>query len=190
MIGTTSTHEYVRPGQVAPDSPPPDACVVCGLAADRHQAAAGPVGRADELDGQADELDGQADELDGQADELEPYCSTCGEWIGYFVGLEGWQHFRGDGAPGGDRELFDAGHPAEVAWTRPPGRTLSPASVAILRAALADAIEYRQPAGNCTDCETHPAGLCDPHADDLDQADLFATLAKQAKSAARPAARA
>lgn len=117
---------------------------------------------------------------DDPTNRLAPYCSACGEWVGQFVGLDGWQHFRGDGAPGGDRQLYAADHAAEVAWiVAQAGRELSPASLAVLRSALADAIEYRRPAGDCTDCEVHPAGLCDPHADDLDQADLYAKLAKQ-----------
>jgi hypothetical protein len=112
-------------------------------------------------------------------DGLEPYCATCGEWIGLFRGLEDWQHFRGDGAPGGQRELSDAGHPAEAAWIIPAGRVLSPAGLAVLSVALADAIEYRQPAGACADCDASPVELCTPHAVDLDQADAYAALARQ-----------
>jgi hypothetical protein len=149
----TADHAFTRPGQVAPDLPAPDACVRCGLAVAAH--------------------------LPGPGDILEPYCSACGEWVGLFFGLEDWQHFRGDGAPGGQRDLYEADHPAEVAWTVPAGRTLSPAALALLWAALTDAIEYRRPAGDCPDCESHPAGLCEPHADELDQADMFAALAKQ-----------
>jgi hypothetical protein len=37
-------------------------------------------------------------------------CSTCGAWIGMFVGHTGWQHYR-------DRalEIYDAGHEATIA---------------------------------------------------------------------------
>ena len=45
--------------------------------------------------------------------------------------------------------------------------------------ALADAVEYRQPAGACADCDVHPAGLCSPHAADLDRADDYAALARE-----------
>ncbi|HXT90270.1 MAG TPA: hypothetical protein VN714_13540 [Trebonia sp.] len=45
--------------------------------------------------------------------------------------------------------------------------------------ALADAMEYRQPAGLCADCDGHPAGLCAPHVADLDRADAYAALARQ-----------
>ena len=65
----------------------------------------------------------------------------------------------------------------------PPGplRQAKPAGdqLAILGQALADAIEYRQPAGLCADCDDHPAGLCTPHAADLDRADAYAALARQ-----------
>jgi hypothetical protein len=38
---------------------------------------------------------------DGPGDELEPYCRVCGDWIGHFLGLDGWQHYRGEPAAGG-----------------------------------------------------------------------------------------
>ncbi len=36
-------------------------------------------------------------------------------------------------------ELFDPGHEAAVAWTVPPGRSLSPADIGLIRQALAGA---------------------------------------------------
>jgi len=54
---------------------------------------------------------------------------------------------------------------------------LCEADAATLGRALADAIEYRAPAGECADCDVHPAGLCEPHAADLDLADDYAALA-------------
>lgn len=180
-------HGFVRPGQVAPDRPAPDECVRCGWPEAGHRPADPPPFSRD-LSGDLLAIspnrisvpdDQPAAELDPEPD-LEPYCEACGEWIGLFSGLEGWQHFRGDGAPGGQRELYDADHPAEVVWTVPVGRKLSPAALALLWAALKDATEYRRASvGNCPDCESHPAGLCEPHADELDQADLFAALAKR-----------
>jgi len=74
----------------------------------------------------------------GAGDELEPYCRTCGHWIGYFLGLDGWQHYRGEPARGGRRTLYDAGHEADPAWCVPPGRSLAPADLAVVRDALAD----------------------------------------------------
>lgn len=79
---------------------------------------------------------------DGPGYELEPYCRTCGHWIGHFLGLDGWQHYRGDPAPGGQRTLYDAGHEADPAWCVPPGRSLAPAEVAVIRNALADTPAY------------------------------------------------
>jgi hypothetical protein len=75
---------------------------------------------------------------DGPGYELEPYCRPCGQWIGHFLGLDGWQHFRGEPAAGGRRTLYDAGHEADPAWCVPPGRSLAPAEVAVIRDALAD----------------------------------------------------
>jgi hypothetical protein len=50
---------------------------------------------------------------------------------------------------------------------------------ALLAEALADAERYRRghAAEPCTDCETAPAGACEKHLDDLDQADAYRDLA-------------
>jgi hypothetical protein len=48
-------------------------------------------------------------------------------------------------------------------------------------AALADAVAYRTAGADarCEDCMAHPAGCCDPHADDLEQADAYRDLARE-----------
>jgi len=136
----------------------------------RELAAARP---GDVLGGQAPEPDDGEDLDDG----TEPYCTACGEWAALFIGVDGWRHFRGDPAPGGDRTLYEADHEPVIGWTVPPGRGLSPAGAATLGQALGDAIAYRDPAGDCTGCEAHPAGLCQDHAEDLDKADAYIELA-------------
>ena len=113
-------------------------------------------------------LEGLLAALDEQADDdgTEPYCTACGSWIGMFYGLEGWHHFQGDPAPGGERQLFAAGHEAVPAWLMPPGRELSPADVAVIRKALADAVAHRSArATGCPDCAAAPGGCAD-HRDD------------------------
>jgi hypothetical protein len=114
-------------------------------------------------------------------DGLEPYCAECGAWVGMFFGLEGWQHFRSDPTPGGQRQLYDAGHEAEVAWRQPPGRSISPADAATLGQALADAEAYRREraAAYCYDCSAAPQEACETHLDDLDRADAYAELGRQ-----------
>jgi hypothetical protein len=131
-------------------------------------AIAGWVGRARALTGA---------DLDG----LEPYCAECGAWIGMFYGLVGWQHFRGDLVPGGQRQLFDAGHEAAPAWCQPPGRTIAPADAVTIRQALAEAERTRRDraASWCDACQGHPAGACDQHVDDLDVADAYRALAAE-----------
>ena len=47
-----SGHQFTRPGQVAPDLPAPDACMVCGQPEAAHNPAAGPF----ETEAQAREL--------------------------------------------------------------------------------------------------------------------------------------
>ncbi len=83
-------------------------------------------------------LDSLDDVAAADDDDTEPYCTACREWVGMFLGLEGWRHFRGDWAPGGVRTLFDADHEAAVGWTVPPGRGLSPAGLDMLRETLGD----------------------------------------------------
>jgi len=118
------------------------------------------------------------DELaDGEG--IEPYCLTCGAWIGIFYGLTGWRHFRGDPAPGGQRELYEAAHEAAPAWCIPPGRALSPIEARAVGQALTDAIGYRldRVGGGCADCTSDPAGACPDHVADTGQALAYRQLA-------------
>ncbi len=60
--------------------------------------------------------------------------------------------------------------------------TSTPAAEAreiVLGQVLADAIFYREPSGDCDDCDQHPAGLCEPHAADLDRCDDYLWLARE-----------
>lgn len=114
-------------------------------------------------------------------DGTEPYCTTCRRWVGLFVGLDGWHHFRGDPAPGGLRELYDAGHVPVIGWTIPPGRALAPGDMSTVLAGLAFAAETQRHRTwfACEACEAHPAGLCEDHADGLDAADAYDAVAAQ-----------
>jgi len=98
-----------------------------------------------------------------------------------FLGMEGWHHFRGNGTTASPVKIYDAGHEASAAWCEPPGRAISPADAVTIGQALDDAEAYRRRrAGDwCADCAGSPAGACDPHLDDLDQADVYAGLARQ-----------
>jgi hypothetical protein len=110
-------------------------------------------------------------------DGTEPYCTTCGQWAGMFLGMDGWHHFRGDPAPGGVRELYDAGHQAVIGWTRPA--VLAPAELSTVLDCLAVAAEYRRYRASltCQACADHPAELCEDHQADLDAADAYGELA-------------
>lgn len=48
---------------------------------------------------------------------------------------------------------------------------------AVLAAVFTDALDYREPAGDCADCASHPYGLCPDHAADRDRCDDYITLA-------------
>lgn len=100
------------------------------------------------------------DEAADDSDGTEPYCTTCSGWVGMFVGLDGWRHFRGDPAPGGQRELYDAGHEPVIGWTRPC--VLAPGEAATVLAALDEAAEYKlDKADTCGECDAQPdGGLC------------------------------
>ncbi|HCU96529.1 MAG TPA: hypothetical protein DHU96_28945 [Actinobacteria bacterium] len=121
--------------------------------------------------------------IDDQADDdgTEPYCTTCGQWVGMFRGIDGWRHFRGDPAPGGQRELYEAGHQPVIGWIAPPARALSPGQVATVLDALDDAAEWREmrATSTCQACADSPAELCEDHAADLDRVDAYRALAGQ-----------
>ena len=53
-------------------------------------------------------------------DEAVPVCRLCGGQLAIFPdhGPE-WRHFRGDWTTSGTQEIYDPGHPAEVAWRLP-----------------------------------------------------------------------
>lgn len=113
-------------------------------------------------------------------EDLEPYCATCGAWIGIFYGLAGWRHFRGDPAPGGQRELYDPGHEAVPAWCIPPGRALSPAQARTISHALADAAGRPVRTGRRgADSGHEPDGACPDHADRAGQALAYRQLAAE-----------
>jgi hypothetical protein len=126
-----------------------------------------------------DELPGEL--VDPDVEGIEPYCAECGHWIGQFLGLDGWQHFRGDPGAGGTRQLYEAGHEASPAWCEPPGRAISPADAVIIRQALADAEQHRRERVDayCYDCASSPMEACETHLDDLDQADAYRDLAAE-----------
>ena len=114
-----------------------------------------------------------------QDDGLEPFCAECGAWIGMFPGMDGWRHFRGAGTASSPVELFNACHAPVEAWCRPA--VLPPADTAVLGQALDDVQAYRRERAEayCYECAQHPAGACETHADDLDQADAYAGLGRQ-----------
>jgi hypothetical protein len=117
-----------------------------------------------------------ADQAD-DGEDTEPHCATCGQWIGIFHGLDGWQHFCGDPAPGGQRELYDPGHQATPAWCVPPGRALSPAQCRIIGQALAEAITYQlHYLGGCVICGHDPAETYPDQIADTGQAHAYGEL--------------
>ena len=84
-----------------------------------------------------------------------------------FQGFEGWRHFRGEGTAASPVELYDAGHEAVVRWTVPPGRSLSPADIGIIRQALADASAWRSwraEGAGCEACARLDPDRCPGHA--------------------------
>jgi hypothetical protein len=75
-------------------------------------------------------------------DGLEPYCTTCGQWASIFIGHgDGWHHYRGEGTVASPVELYDAGHAVTLGRVAPV--PLSPASIALVRQALADATAWQ-----------------------------------------------
>jgi hypothetical protein len=62
-----------------------------------------------------------------------------------------------------------------------------PADAVMIGHALEDAGRYRRDRAEawCADCLAHPAGACDDHVDQLDQADAYAELGRQLQEAGR-----
>jgi hypothetical protein len=58
------------------------------------------------------------------------------------------------------------------------GAWITPADMAVLADALADAFEWRQPAMACADCEHVYGGHCADHAEDAEKAAAYAALAQ------------
>ena len=142
-----------------------------------------------ELRRQLGQVLGAIAEADERDDGTEPYCTTCRQWAGMFHGMDGWHHFRGDPAPGGQRELYDAGHEPVIGWTVPPGRGISPAQLTGVLKALAAAADLTQQRAEeyCDDCLKDPAGCCDRHADLLGEAEEFRHLERGLTTAGTPA---
>ncbi|MHB1431499.1 MAG: hypothetical protein ACYCVZ_05215 [Streptosporangiaceae bacterium] len=67
------------------------------------------------------------------------------------------------------------------AAARPPALGLTPRDRRTILAALAEAADAREAAASacCEDCASAPAGACDRHADDIDQADAYRALARR-----------
>ena len=54
------------------------------------------------------------------ASEAVPVCGRCDAQIGVFLHRgEDWTHFLGDGTTAGAQEVYDPGHPAQLAWHFP-----------------------------------------------------------------------
>lgn len=66
-----------------------------------------------------------------------------------------------------------------TAVTTGPALVLSTSWEAVLGQALADAITYRQPDGECSGCGKDPAGTCGDHQEDEQRADAYLALAAE-----------
>jgi acetyl esterase/lipase len=69
----------------------------------------------------------------------------------------------------------------------PPCVVFTAGQEVLVAQALADAEAYRRRRADarCADCQAAPAGTCDPHLDDLDQADAYRDLAAELSKGAR-----
>lgn len=66
-----------------------------------------------------------------------------------------------------------------AAGASPAPRGLTDPQLATLGRALADAISYRDPGGDCTACQHDPYVPCGDHGADLDKADAYCSLAAE-----------
>ena len=107
---------------------------------------------------------------DGNHRMLEDACRAAGVELGAFdyrilVWLAGWEPSTC----------------AVVAGLITRAHRLTDPRPALLRAALADAIAYREGRGatECADCDAAPAGLCGDHTDDMAKAADYQVLARE-----------
>jgi hypothetical protein len=77
--------------------------------------------------------------------------------------------------------LLEALNAPAVLGAEPESGGLNDGQRKVLGQALADAADYREARGGdsyCAECEASPAGLCDLHAADMDQAGAYLELAR------------
>jgi hypothetical protein len=152
------------------------------LGDERHDRAAALDRVAAELARVSVILAAATEGVDDDEDAAEPYCVTCGRWVGMFHGLEGWRHFRGEGNAASPVELYDPGHEAVVAWTIPVGRSLCPADIALIGQALADAAAWRSwraEGAHCEGCQRLDPGRCAGHAADDERGAAYDALLRR-----------
>jgi hypothetical protein len=116
---------------------------------------------------------------DGNLRLLEDACRAAGVQLGAYdtrilVWLTGWEPTTCAVIAGLiSRPRADQVAAEAVVFPEGPRQTML--------AALADAAAYRTAGADarCEDCMAHPAGCCDPHADDLEQASAYRELARE-----------
>ena len=134
------------------------------------------------LDALNDPSGGGGEDGGGDLDGLEPYCAGCGAWVGIFLGHgDGW-HLSAARArwPARSSCTTLATRPRSPGARRPAGASPLPAlpssarpSPTLRRTAVSG------PRGGAPTARATPAGACETHVDDLDQADAYAELGRQ-----------
>ena len=153
-------HPFVGPGQVAPNLPAPDNCMVCG----QPEAAHG--------------TDGLAARVTAAQAVLDDFQRSTGKY-GAGVPAADWLQWSLQLAQQLQQVLGTIGEPPSVSARPGPLELLG--AEAILRQALTDAIEFRDSRldAECILCELDPRGLCPDHESDLEQADAYLSLARE-----------
>jgi hypothetical protein len=166
-----SGHHFTRPGQVAPDRPAPDTCMVCGQPEGAHHTAADPFDTEREARAAAHsavppEAGWSILSAAGNRELLRRATEAAGvrtcpyddQIIGWLAGFE---------------DSICAVIAGWVRRARPSGDEL-----ALILAALDDAAEARREraACQCPDCATDPTGRCEQHRADLQTAAAYSSL--------------
>ena len=120
-------------------------------------------------------MQGAAQLLDAYVREAEADDARCLREIRGLLARFDWEHDDRQLAPEAIERIVTGELPGEAMVM------LNGDQAATVAQALADAESYRRKrvADWCADCAAVPAGACEPHLDDLDQADAYRDLAAE-----------
>jgi hypothetical protein len=171
-------HAFVRPGQVAPHLPPPDQCARCGQPEDAHGTGAELAARRTAATavladfGRYDR--GEVSNAGGIFDWSTAAHRLAAELRSLLEQLGAEDAARANGH-------VTRINPLPGSHVRVDGvAEIIPEDVGTVLGALSDAAGFLEERGGqwCEDCNTHPAGVCEDHGQDLEYSGRYRSLGR------------